>query len=58
MPFDYSNDPALRPPVTKEISWEAMVKSSWGVEWGKPETVYKFSNGTEFKEYTPAQARD
>lgn len=57
MPFTYQTDPALRPPVTREISWESMVKSAWGVEWGKPETAYKFSNGREFKEYSPPQSQ-
>lgn len=57
MPFEYSNDPALRPPITREISWESMVRQSWGTDYNKPEIVYRFTNGRTFNEYTPPQAR-
>ena len=43
--------PAIPPkngnPVSyRQISFSDMAKRAWGQEWGVPETVYVFSDGT------------
>lgn len=32
----------LLPPVTRVISFSAMVKQAWGDEWGKKDIAYEF----------------
>jgi hypothetical protein len=43
----------LIPPVTRQISFGALVKQSWGDEWGKKDTAYEFSNGRKFDASEP-----
>lgn len=38
------------PPVTsKNIDYAALVRKQLGEEYNKPETVYQFSNGKDYK---------
>lgn len=57
MPYDYRNDPALKPTTAREIDWSALVRQRWGKDWNKPETAYEFSDGRKFVEWMPAHAR-
>lgn len=41
------------PPVTREISFSALVKQAWGDEWGKKDVGYEFSNGRKFSVSEP-----
>ncbi len=36
------------PPKTRTVNWRGEVQKA-DPDWQKPETVYKFSNGREFK---------
>ena len=37
------------PPVrTKPLDYAALVKRTWGKEWGAPEPAYEFSGGRKF----------
>ena len=38
------------PPVTRTISFGALVREAWGDKWLEREVVYKFSNGREFRD--------
>ena len=41
------------PPVTRVVSFGALVKKAWGDEWGKKDTAYEFSNGRKFQVSEP-----
>lgn len=34
---------------TRTLSWEEIVRKSWGKEWNKPEVVYEFSSGRKYE---------
>lgn len=38
------------PVTTQEINWLARVIESWGDDWGKKETAYRWSNGRTFED--------
>lgn len=42
--------------TTKEINWAAQVQKMWGKEYKKPEVVYQWSNGREFKSTDNAES--
>jgi len=41
------------PPVTRSISFGALVRQAWGDEWGKKDIAYEFSNGRKFQDSAP-----
>ena len=36
------------PPSYRSISFAALVRKSWGDEWGKKDIAYEFSGGRKF----------
>lgn len=46
-----SSDVNLKPPNTRTLSWDALVRKAWGDEWLSKNVSYEFSNSRKFYEY-------
>jgi hypothetical protein len=41
------------PPITRTVSFGALVRRAWGDEWLKKDIAYEFSNGRKFAASEP-----